>query len=495
MREGTEPFGRRCARVMRNAFAGLAVMAVASAATTVVAHAAKYAAIVVDAKTGKVLHAKNADAQRYPASLTKMMTLYMLFGALDSGKVTMDTKLKVSAFASRQSPTKLGLKPGSTITVRDAMLGLITKSANDAAVVIAENLAGSEPAFAKKMTATARRIGMSRTTFRNASGLPNPGQVTTARDMATLGRALSDHYPEYYKYFSTRSFVFKGRRINGHNNLLGRVRGVDGIKTGYIRASGFNLVTSMNRDGRHVVATVIGGTSARARDAQMRALLDQYFAKASTKRGSGALIAEAEIEDEAPEMLALAPAPRARPEIAAAAAIVDDAPEVEVANAADASDVGTDDAETEAYDAVVAAEDGSAKVVATPEVVTASVMPRPAPLANDESETEDQGIAQGDTDDSGAADAAAILAAPVVTGWKIQIAATPTAEGADAMLGKARAAAPKLLADATPTVETVKKGKSTLYRARFAGFADKDAAWAACGALEKRDFSCLAIRQ
>ncbi|WP_246429835.1 D-alanyl-D-alanine carboxypeptidase [Prosthecomicrobium pneumaticum] len=474
MLQGTKPFGRLGLRAVRNALAGLMVVAAVSGATTVVAHAAKYAAIVVDANTGKVLHAKNADSPRYPASLTKMMTLYLLFGALDSGKLTMDTRLKVSAFAAAQSPTKLGLKVGSTISVREAMLGLITKSANDAAVVIAENLAGSESAFAKRMTSTARRIGMTNTTFRNASGLPNPGQVSTARDMATLGRALAEHYPEYYKYFSTRSFVFRGRTINGHNNLLGRVDGVDGIKTGYIRASGFNLVSSMRRNGRHLVATVIGGTSGRARDAQMQALLEQYIGKAS-RRSGGALIARAGQEDAAPALLALAPSPRPRPELVAAAeevgSIVADEPET-----------------VDVYDAVVAAED---KPVADPKVVTASVVPVANPLARND----DEEIAQGDIDDGGAADAAAIMTASADSGWKIQIAASPTAAGADSMLDKARAAAPQLLAQAVPQVETVKKGKSTLYRARFAGFSDKDAAWAACGKLEKHDFSCLAIRR
>ncbi|HEV7283423.1 MAG TPA: D-alanyl-D-alanine carboxypeptidase family protein, partial [Kaistia sp.] len=266
---GLNPLGRHCVRSVRRALAGILVAGVALTAVTVEAAAAPNSSIVVDAKTGKVLYSKEPDALRRPASLTKMMTLYLLFGELESGRLTMSSRLRVSEFASRQRPTKLGLKPGSTIAVRDAMLGLITRSANDAAVVIAENLSGSEAAFAQRMTRTARSIGMSRTTFRNASGLPNDGQWSTARDMATLGRALQDRYPRYYKFFATKSFVYNGRVINGHNRLLGRVNGVDGIKTGYTNASGYNLVSSVKRDNRALVATVMGGNTGAARDKQM----------------------------------------------------------------------------------------------------------------------------------------------------------------------------------------------------------------------------------
>lgn len=254
----------------------------------------KYSAIVVDTATGKVLYQYAPDTQRYPASLTKMMTLYVMFEELERGRFKLTTPLRVSSLAQRQSPTKLGLKAGETITVEDAIKGLITRSANDAAAVIAENVAGSVPAFAERMTRTARAIGMTRTHFRNANGLPDPGQLTTARDMMKLGVALQVRFPQYYPLFSIRSYTFRGRTIGNHNNLLGRVNGVDGIKTGYVNASGFNLVTSVKRDGRKVVAVVMGGKTAAQRDAHMVQLIDTYLPKASRARGyDDTLVADA----------------------------------------------------------------------------------------------------------------------------------------------------------------------------------------------------------
>src|SRR5262245_54467428 len=242
------------------------------------------ASIVVDANSGTVLHASNPDAQRHPASLTKIMTLYLLFERLEAGKLKLDSPLKVSAHAEDQAPTKLGLEDGESIKVEDAIKGMVTCSANDAAVVVAEALAGSEDEFAKLMTRKAQALGMTKTVYKNASGLPNDAQVTTARDQAILGRAIQERFPTYYKYFKTQSFVFRGQSIGNHNRLLGKVEGVDGIKTGYTHASGFNLVTSMRREKRHVVAVVLGGSSASSRDARMRQLLSEHVASASTKR-------------------------------------------------------------------------------------------------------------------------------------------------------------------------------------------------------------------
>lgn len=241
--------------------------------------AARYASIVVDADTGQVLHAVNADTRNYPASLTKMMTLYMVFEALENGTLKLDQRLKVSKRASGMPPSKLGLKRGQTISVEDAILALTTKSANDVAVVVAEALAGKETTFAKKMTQKARKLGMSRTTFRNASGLPNRGQKSTARDMARLGKALMVDYPQYYHYFSTRSFTYNGRTYRNHNKLLKNYKGTDGIKTGYTRASGFNLVSSVERNGRRVIAVVFGGKTSRSRDRHMVKLLNRGFTK------------------------------------------------------------------------------------------------------------------------------------------------------------------------------------------------------------------------
>lgn len=248
-----------------------------------------FSSIIVDANSGSTLQATSADSLRHPASLTKIMTLYMLFEQLESGKLKLDSQMEVSAHASQQAPTKLGLRPGQTIRVEDAIKGLVTRSANDAAVVISEAIAGDEDDFAKAMTRKARALGMSKTVYKNASGLPDDSQVTTARDQATLGRAIQDRFPRYYRYFATEAFNYKGRSIRNHNKLLGRVEGVDGIKTGYTRASGFNLVTSMKRGNRYVVGVVMGGRSGGSRDAIMRNLLAEHLDEAATRRTVAAI--------------------------------------------------------------------------------------------------------------------------------------------------------------------------------------------------------------
>ena len=249
--------------------------------------------IVLDAKTGRTLEAFNAEDKRYPASLTKVMTLYLLFERIETGKLTLNSEMEVSRYAASRPPTKLGLKPGALLRVDDAIKALVTKSANDAAVVVAETIAGSEEEFARMMTSKALTLGMQHTTYANASGLPNPNQVTTARDQAILGRAIQRDFPRHYKYFATNSFHFRGREIHTHNRLLGQVRGVDGIKTGYTHASGFNLVTSVRRDRRHIVAVVIGGRTSRSRDAFMRKLIAEYIDDASPVRVASAAVSDA----------------------------------------------------------------------------------------------------------------------------------------------------------------------------------------------------------
>jgi len=248
-----------------------------------------FSSIIVDGNSGATLSGNNPDASRHPASLTKIMTLYLLFERLDAGKMKLDTEMDVSEHASEQAPTKLGLRPGQSIAVEDAIKGLVTRSANDAAVVIAEAIAGDEGDFAKLMTRKARTLGMTKTVYRNASGLPDDEQVTTARDQATLGRAIQERFPRYYRYFSTTAFNYHGHSIRNHNKLLGNVEGVDGIKTGYTRASGFNLVTSMRRGNRHLVGVVLGGRSGGSRDTIMRGLLAENLEKAATKRTVAAI--------------------------------------------------------------------------------------------------------------------------------------------------------------------------------------------------------------
>ena len=264
--------------------AGLAMCAVTAAPADAAAVNGKRAAFVVDANTGAVLHAKHARELRYPASLTKMMTLYLLFEHIEDKRLSYNTRIRASRRAVGQPPSKIGLKVGDQITVRQAVKALVTKSANDVATAVAEHLGGSEAKFARMMTRKARELGMRQTVFRNASGLPNRAQVTTARDMAQLALRLRDHFPQHFRHFRTRSFKYGKRVYRNHNVLLGRYRGVDGIKTGYTRASGFNLVTSLKKDGRHVVAVVMGGRTGRKRNAKMRRLLTSYFPQASTSR-------------------------------------------------------------------------------------------------------------------------------------------------------------------------------------------------------------------
>ncbi|HEV2560573.1 MAG TPA: serine hydrolase [Rhizomicrobium sp.] len=252
----------------------------------------KDAALIVDGETGKVLYARNADAERHPASLTKMMTLYLLFDAMHKGQVTLSTPLTVSWHASVQRPTKMYLKPGDTITVDQAIKAIVVRSANDVAVTIAEALGGSEQNFAAMMTAKARTLGMRDTTYVNASGLPDNRQISTAADLALLARHLGYDYPQYFHYFSTPAFAFRGVVYKTHDNLIGRYNGADGIKTGYTGASGFNLVSSVVRDGAHVIGVVMGGITARRRDGEMMRLLDTTFAQIQT---NPKLVARADI--------------------------------------------------------------------------------------------------------------------------------------------------------------------------------------------------------
>jgi D-alanyl-D-alanine carboxypeptidase len=433
---------RRPAQGFARAFA---VAAMVSGASLFVAGnaaaSAPNAAIVVDAKSGKVLYSSHADAKRYPASLTKMMTLYLLFESIDSGRNGLNSSIEMSAHCAAQAPSKLGLKPGQTIKARDAILALVTKSANDVACAVGEHLAGSEPAFAREMTKQAHALGMSNTTFRNASGLPDDTQMTTARDMATLGRALQDHFPDHYKYFATRSFKWGKNTYANHNHLLGRVDGVDGIKTGYTRASGFNLVSSVKRNNREIVAVVLGGDTGKARDQRMASLIDAYLPKATKGRRTAAIVPGA------PETVAdNAPIPPKRP----------DANDPVVT----ASVVGAN-----SIFALAAIEQGDAS--ASEDVET------PATRAIEETFSEPSPV--------------------IASGWKIQLAATPTQSSALEILNRAREIAPRTLANASPYTETVVKEDVTLHRARFAGFAGRDEARAACAELSKHDFACLAL--
>jgi D-alanyl-D-alanine carboxypeptidase len=275
-----------------------------------------YADIVIDDNSGQVLHDVNADEPRHPASLTKIMTLYLLFEQLDAGALKLGTLLPISAKAALEPPTRLGLKAGQTITVEDAIGGIVTRSANDAAVVVSEALGGSEEEFARLMTGKARALGMASTTYVNASGLPDDEQITTARDQATLGRAIHDRFPSYYSYFSLVYYRYHGNDLHNHNGLLGKLEGVDGIKTGYTEASGYNLALSVRRAKKCVVAVVLGGTSNSERDAHMRKLIEDYIPRASTLRTVPLTVEQAAPHDvdaamAAPARVSAPPAPGA----------------------------------------------------------------------------------------------------------------------------------------------------------------------------------------
>ena len=261
----------------RNMFWLFMMVFIALTGASVPAQAAKYAAIVIEEDSGRVLFARNADRLRYPASLTKIMTLYLLFEDITAGHLTLKSRIPVSKVAAGRSPSKLYLKPGQSISVEQAIYALVTKSANDVATAVAEKLDGSERAFAKRMTRKARALGMSRTTFRNASGLPHGKQRSTARDMARLAIAMRRDFPQYFKYFSTKSFNWNGRKFGNHNKLLSKFNGTDGIKTGYINASGFNLVATVTRNNVRLIGVVFGGKTSRSRDAHMMDILERQF--------------------------------------------------------------------------------------------------------------------------------------------------------------------------------------------------------------------------
>jgi D-alanyl-D-alanine carboxypeptidase len=261
----------------------------------------RYAAIVIDVESGDVLHSANADATRYPASLTKVMTLYMLFEALENGSMHLSQPMTVSSHAASMPASKLWLTAGSTISVEDAIKALVVRSANDVAVVVAEALGGSESGFARMMTQRAHELGMPDTVFRNASGLPDNGQITTARDMATLSIRVMQDFPQYYHYFSTQSFTYRGTTHTSHNRLLRNYAGADGLKTGFIRASGFNVATSAMRNDRRIVSVVMGGFTAASRDTHMADLLDRGFARLSMLQ-RGDWIAQADVLGDSMEL-------------------------------------------------------------------------------------------------------------------------------------------------------------------------------------------------
>ncbi len=463
-----------------------------------------FSAIVVDANSGKTLYSADENGLRHPASITKVMTLYLLFEKLERGEMTLHTEIPISQHAAAQQPSKLGLRPGDSIEVEDAIKAVVTRSANDVAVAISEAVGQTEDNFADMMTRKAHELGMSNTLYRNASGLPNNEQVTTAHDLTILGRAVEERFPRYFHYFSTAEFQYDGEVIGNHNHLLGRVDGVDGIKTGYTQASGFNLLTSVHRDGRSLIAVVMGGRSAAGRDRIMENLIGDHFAEASTAR-TATMIADATpaAAAEPSDEPAAAPPARARP-AGVAEGRIQRASATSAENAAGEGDDAAGDEEIPAQQPMpkapaaapraaqpTAADLGllksparakpSAKTQARLAAASALVMPplgRPSPA---EDRRRSAQASQQDEANGG----------PAARGsWMIQVGAADDPAKANALLSRARERNPSTLASAKPVTEKVRKGDATLYRARFAGL-DSASAEAACRSLKRNGFSCF----
>ena len=444
----------------------------------------QFSAIAVDARTGKILFGSAIDGQRHPASLTKVMTLYVLFEDLKAGRIKLTSDLKVSQRAASMQPSKLGLKPGSTISVENAIKALVTRSANDVAATIGENLEGSEANFAARMTRKARAIGMSKTTFKNASGLPNPAQVTTARDMATLSLRIQRDFPQYYPYFRITSFTYKGQTIRTHNRLLGRYQGTDGIKTGYIAASGFNLTTSAKRGDKRIVGVVMGSSSGGARNKYMMKMLDNAFPKcvggeaiaAAAGTSEGTLVpptktAEVEVKKKPlpDEKIADAKLQEATVEGGEAAPAEGTTFQTVVASEENTPTPDPKVLEAKIAETVVASTDEPEKPAAQP--------PAKLPFAVKKKVT---------------APAAKEAVASVAPTWNIQIGAYPKKEEARLKLKQIRASGYKFLSGKQAFTVEVQKGAKTVYRARFSGFTQKTAK-AACVQLSKKGLKCLAF--
>ncbi len=504
-----------------------------------------YAGIVVDAKSGKTLYSRAADSPRYPASVTKVMTLYIVFQELSAGRMKLSTRMRVSKFASNAVPSKLGLRVGSTISVENAIKSLVTKSANDVARVIAEHISGSEAKFAVRMTKTARALGMKRTTYANASGLPNSKQITTVRDQSRLGIAVYQHFPKYYKYFQTRSFKYKGKTYGNHNRLLGQ-NGIDGIKTGYIRASGFNLLTAARKNNRHIVVVAFGFDSGTQRNAKVAALVKTnlnkarrggYVAQARIAKpriGGGAVTRVAAIpvnpmprlERNIPLVIATPKVPAVR--IPAVQTPAVQAPPIILASLPNPTSptplnrpINLLGANT--INIPVAPKPTRINLASIPQVKTnkpsapqiaspidiigqwitdtrvnsngaLALMPPSNIGSNRQINQANQNLASQAIDlmTSGAIGDEKIIK-KVQTGWLIQVGAMNSSQGASSLLENATNQLPELL-NRRSDVQNINKNGREIYRARFVGFGSKANAQSACNKLKERNINCLLVQ-
>ncbi|HEX6001702.1 MAG TPA: D-alanyl-D-alanine carboxypeptidase [Hyphomicrobiaceae bacterium] len=438
---GRETGRRRAILLWRHL--GAALLAVTVALQPLLAEAAgasRHAVLMIDANTGRILYERSADAPRYPASLTKLMTLYLLFEALEEGRLSLDSKIRFSAHAVAAPPSNLDVEEGTEIELRDAIRALIVKSANDVAVAVGERIAGSEERFAELMTRKAHELGMKSTQFRNASGLTEPDQRTTARDMATLSLRLMDRFPKRYPLFATRTFTWGGDTYRNHNRLLFSYRGVDGMKTGYTRASGFNVVASARRGRKHLLIAYFGGKTSRSRNAAVRAHLNAGFAKASehkTRRPAPLLIAEAK----APPLAV----PRPQPARASALSEGDVDPAQPSSNPPPpdkAADAEEDDAPAT----------------------------QPSPAESGHQAAAEHGV------------------------FQIQVGAFQTKEEAARQLAVVRERAATVLDSHAPRMTEIRRGNKVLFRARYVGFDAQAAAVGACSALRRLEIDCLVTR-
>jgi D-alanyl-D-alanine carboxypeptidase len=397
--------------------------------------------LILDAASGRELASDRPDELRHPASLTKLMTIYLTFSALDSGRLSLGDALPVSINALNAPPTKMGLAPGGTVNVRDAAMALVTRSANDAAVALAETLGGDEAGFAQLMTQKARQLGMSSTVFRNASGLPNREQVTTARDMARLAYALMRDFPHYYSVFSVQSYPYRGRLLENHNRMLGSYDGADGLKTGYTAASGFNLVMSAMRDNRRLIGVVMGGDSAGQRDRMMADLMDQGFAQAQAMR------------------LSLWTSLRKPPSARYTAANFDP---------------------------------GLAIPETTPRLAVAKAAPPPAPAPAVQPASVEQRVA-GPAVPPPPAEGSVAPGGPPIGSWVIQVGSFGDSQAAQLALERASSALADTMRSAAATVDEVQMANKTFHRARITNLSQAQAV-DGCKRLEKRKIYCAALQ-
>ena len=506
-------------RAVATIFVTFALGLSATAPAHAIENLRKYAGVVVDAKSGKVLYEHEADSRRYPASVAKVMTLYVLFQELQAGNLSLSTKMTVSRHAASAVPTKLGLRAGSTISVEDAMKSLVTLSANDMARVIAEHISGTESKFAERMTATARAMGMSSTTYRNASGLPDGGQITTVRDQAILGMAVYQHFPQYYDLFQTTSFRYGGKTYGNHNRVLGYMGAVDGIKTGYINAAGSNLLTAARKDNRHIIIVAFGFNSAASRDEKVRQLVSSYLSKG--RRGDYLQTAMVPVpgrqgntqfalaQPRKPTFAMPTPMPdfRLAALVAANGAQPQQTPQVAVASTAPVALPTPVPADLGLSPAVQAANVLAAPTQATPDYPSQDVIGAwlsetynlgapPAALGQTPASTPllpPANVSGGAGQPVDLMHSGSVADAAPISGWIVQIGAGPSEDSARSMLSDA-AGKVGSLGDFRSYVERFEKNGQVFYRARFVGFGDRDAATDMCNRLKDQDLACLAMQ-